>query len=82
MVYESFQYKENKQCLNFKSISVLFLLAIATSMDAFAAGVSLSFLGPDIVKALWIIGTTTLLLSLLGVSIGKMLGHVLKGMPS
>jgi|LSQX01.1.fsa_nt_gb putative Mn2+ efflux pump MntP len=78
MAYESFQYKENKQCLNFKSISVLFLLAIATSIDAFAAGVSLSFLGPDIVKALWIIGTTTLLLSLLGVSIGKMLGHVLK----
>lgn len=78
MVYESFHYKDNKQCLNFNSISVLFLLAIATSIDAFAAGVSLSFLGPDIVKALWIIGIITLLLSLLGVSIGKILGHLLK----
>jgi putative Mn2+ efflux pump MntP len=78
MIYESFQKTEKKQSINFNSISVLLLLALATSIDAFIAGVSLSFLELDIIKTIIIIGIITLLLSLIGVRIGKVLGYLME----
>ena len=44
----------------------LFMLAIATSIDALAVGISFSFLQIDIVAAALIIGCTTFVLSLVG----------------
>lgn len=78
MIYDSFQKTEKKQSINFNSISVLLLLALATSIDAFIAGVSLSFLELDIIKTIIIIGIITLLLSLIGVRIGKVLGYLME----
>ncbi|HPK86899.1 MAG TPA: manganese efflux pump MntP family protein [Atribacterota bacterium] len=78
MIYESFQSGEQKPSLNFNSIVTLLLLAIATSVDAFAVGVSFSFLRWDIYKPILIIGIITLLLSLIGVKIGKVLGCLMK----
>lgn len=48
----------------------LFLLAVATSIDALAIGVTFSFLSVNIVRAVFIIGITTFLLSAAGVMIG------------
>ena len=50
-------------------------LAVATSIDALAVGVSFAFLRVDIIPAVSFIGATTLLLSMLGVKIGNMFGR-------
>ena len=49
-------------------------LAVATSIDALAVGVSFGFLQISIVPAVSLIGITTLLLSMLGVKIGNVFG--------
>lgn len=52
----------------------LLLLALATSIDALAVGITFAFLQVSIVPAVLTIGTITLLLSLLGVAIGNKFG--------
>ena len=49
-------------------------LAVATSIDALAVGVSLAFLQVSIVPAVSFIGVTTLLISMIGVKIGSLFG--------
>ena len=56
------------------SIGELFALAVATSIDALAAGVSFSFLDVDIAFAVSLIGATTFVLSFIGVAAGNRLG--------
>ena len=55
-------------------IKVLLLLAIATSIDALAAGVTLALGGVAIVTACAVIGTVTALLSFAGVFVGQRFG--------
>lgn len=76
MIYQSFHNKEEGQSIDFSNILVLLFLAVATSIDAFISGVCISFLGLEIVKTIIVIGITTLLLSLIGVGIGKILGSI------
>lgn len=52
----------------------LVMLAIATSIDALAVGVSFAFLDVDIVPSVTIIGVTTFCLSIAGVAIGHQFG--------
>ncbi|MCI8601469.1 MAG: manganese efflux pump [Oscillospiraceae bacterium] len=49
-------------------------LAVATSIDALAVGVTFAFLRVQIVPAVSFIGVTTLLLSMAGVRIGNLFG--------
>lgn len=56
----------------------IFILAIATSIDALAVGISFACLQIDIIPAITIIGITTLLLSFIAVWIGNKLGGVLQ----
>ena len=53
----------------------LFLLAIATSIDALAVGITFAFLNYPIVECMSIIGCTTFVISFIGVYIGKFLGQ-------
>ena len=53
----------------------LLLMAIATSIDALAVGISFAFLGVNIWLAIAIIGTTTFLISAAGVFIGNRFGN-------
>lgn len=53
----------------------LVLLAIATSIDALAVGITFAFLGVDIVPAAALIGVVTFALSLVGVGIGHGFGR-------
>jgi putative Mn2+ efflux pump MntP len=55
-------------------LKVLFLLAIATSIDALAAGIALAVRGVDIVRACTTIGVVTAVLSFAGVFIGHRFG--------
>ena len=73
MIKESFEKGENSVCSEF-SVKSMFPLAIATSIDALAIGVSFAFLGVNIWSAILLIGITTGLFSAVGVYIGKFFG--------
>jgi len=55
--------------------AVLFILALATSVDALVVGFSLSALNIEIWTPAAVIGAVTFLLSLGGVYVGKRVGH-------
>lgn len=55
-------------------IKEIFTLAVATSIDALAVGISFAFLKVNIVAAVSAIGITTFTLSALGVAIGNKFG--------
>ena len=57
------------------SYKKLTILAIATSIDALAVGVSFAFLSVSIVPSVIIIGITTFVLSFFAVFLGKKLGE-------
>jgi len=74
MIKESFSKEEEKHDDNkFKFINML-LLAIATSIDALAVGVTFAFFKINIYAAIAIIGVTTFCISICGVKIGNIFG--------
>ncbi len=76
MIFESTMRGPDESELDPLNILVLLLLAIATSIDALAVGLSLSFLKIAIVTPALIIGATTFSLSFLGVFLGNISGHL------
>lgn len=56
------------------SVKTMLILAIATSIDALAVGISLAMEGSDIHCSALIIGVVTLILSMIGVRIGGLFG--------
>lgn len=52
----------------------LALMAIATSIDALAVGITFAFLGVNIFAAMIVIGATTFVLSFVGVVVGNQFG--------
>ena len=51
-------------------------MAIATSIDAFAVGITLSALKVQVLLPILIIGLITFVFSFLGAYIGKLFGHI------
>ena len=49
-------------------------LAVATSIDALAVGITFAFLDTPIIEAIVIIGCTTFVLSIVGVIVGNFFG--------
>lgn len=56
------------------SVKAMLPLAIATSIDALAIGITFAFLHVQIVPAITFIGVTTFILSVIGVKIGNLFG--------
>jgi putative Mn2+ efflux pump MntP len=75
MIYESFKITSAEGNFNPESILVLLVLSVATSIDALAVGITLSFLQVSIATAVIIIGLVTFVLSYLGVLIGRKFEH-------
>ena len=75
MIYESCKVESIKREINPLNFFVLLILSVATSIDALAVGISLSFLKISIAIPAIIIGIVTFLLTLLGVFIGNRFGH-------
>ena len=73
MIYESISIKSKKLVYS-SSYGVLFLLSVATSIDALAIGLSLSLIETSIIFPVIVIGITSFLLSFLGVYLGKKFG--------
>jgi len=75
MIYESFELKEEKKQWNPLKNSTLTLLALATSIDALAVGISLAFTEYAFVLAIILIGGVSFALSFLGTYLGEKIGH-------
>lgn len=60
------------------SFKAMLPLAVATSIDALAVGISFAFLGVDIVTAALLIGATTFVLSGAGIFVGNIFGSKYK----
>lgn len=79
MIYEVVCEKEDddEKCKNVREIpdlKELFLLAVATSIDALAVGITFAFLKVDILTSASLIGAITFILSFSGVYIGCKFG--------
>ena len=77
MIYESIKKESNTLVSSF-SIKVLLLLSIATSIDALAVGLSLSFLKVSVITPAIVTGVVTFSLSFFGVYLGGRFGRLLK----
>lgn len=66
--------KEEDEANDSIDIKTMFLLAVATSIDALAVGVTYAFLQVDIIPAVSFIGVTTFVLSIVGVKVGNFFG--------
>lgn len=73
MIRESFSKDEEELNAAF-DFKTMLPLAIATSIDALAMGVTFAFLQVDIVPAVLFIGVTTFVLSAIGLKVGNVFG--------
>ena len=74
MVRDALAGEEESSDADF-SVRTMFLLAVATSIDALAVGVSFAFLHVDLTRSVITIGLTTALFSAAGVQIGHLFGN-------
>lgn len=77
MIREALSGEEEEVCDSFSARS-MFPLAIATSIDALAVGITFACLGVPITIAVILIGTVTFALSAAGVKIGNIFGAKFK----
>jgi manganese efflux pump family protein len=70
MIYEAFKIEAAEKKTDPMDVAVLFSLSIATSIDAFAAGVSFALLDIGVVEPVIVIGVITFIMSFIGVWIG------------
>lgn len=73
MIYDSF--KNEDRVINNLSLRTIIMLALATSIDALAVGVSFAFLHMDVLLTSIIIGAITFLFSFSGIVVGVKLKH-------
>lgn len=73
MIRETFSEENDKKSIK-NNAKTMFLLAVATSIDALAVGITFAFLKVDIWKTILIIGVITFTLSFSGVAIGNFFG--------
>lgn len=71
MIKEAFGEEEIDACMDVKC---MFLLAVATSIDALAVGVTFAFMKVNIIAAVLFIGVITFICSAIGVKIGSIFG--------
>lgn len=75
MIWEAFKIDPIEK-MDPLDVRVLFTLALATSLDALAAGISFALLGIPVITPVIIIGAVTFLISFAGVWIGGKGGNI------
>lgn len=66
--------KEEEEANDSLAMREMFVLAVATSIDALAVGITFAFLSVNIVAAVFFIGVITFVLSAVGVKVGNVFG--------
>lgn len=76
MIFESLQHspEDKEEKANRKGLALLVLMAVGTSIDAMAVGVTLAFLKTSIWVPALMIGAATFLMATLGIMLGHILG--------
>ena len=74
MIREALSKGEEEEADASLSFKTMLLLAVATSIDALAVGITFAFLQVNIVPAALTIGATTFLISAIGVKVGSVFG--------
>lgn len=74
MIRESFGKESEEKSGASLAVKTMLLLAIATSIDALAVGVTFAFLSVRVIPAVCLIGCITFILSALGVRLGGVFG--------
>ena len=74
MIREAFSKKEGASQNSSLGFRTMFLLAIATSIDALAVGISFACIQVELWSSVAVIGLTTFVFSVLGVKIGNVFG--------
>jgi putative Mn2+ efflux pump MntP len=77
MIKESLSKDEDDASPSVKAKD-MFILAVATSIDALAVGITFAFLNVEIVSAVSFIGITTFIISIIGVKAGSIFGSKYK----
>ncbi len=77
MIYEAFRLESEEK--GEPAFRVLILLAVATSIDALAVGLSFAFLGAPVLEPAAVIGVVAFCVSFLGIYAGKRFGHIFEG---
>ena len=78
MIWDGIKGEETEEAKNIKNpftLKNLFVLAVATSIDACAVGASLAMSGRKILLAATLMGIVTALASIIGVKLGAKFGH-------
>jgi putative Mn2+ efflux pump MntP len=75
MIFEGLKKNKEEETKNFNSPIVLLTIAIGTSIDAFAVGISFALLNVRIWEAGIVIGAVTFLASMTAIRIGKSAGE-------
>ena len=78
MIRESFRGEEEACDDKSLTLKTILILAVATSIDALAVGISFAFLQVHIWTAITVIGVTTFVLSFIAVYLGNRLGDLLE----
>ena len=78
MVREALSRKEDDEVDPSLAFGAMFVLAIATSIDALAVGVTLALLNVNILATVLSIGLCTFIISTIGVKIGNVFGMKFK----
>lgn len=82
MLKEAFEDEDECECCEKESnpfgMKTMFLMAVATSIDALAVGVTFAFLRVNIIWAITFIGITTFCFSAVGIKIGSIFGAKFK----
>ena len=78
MIREALSKKEGAAMDNSLGFKTMFLLAVATSIDALAVGVSFACIQVELWSSVALIGLTTFVFSVVGVKIGNVFGTEFK----
>lgn len=73
MIHEALDNDEEEADASL-DVKIMFLLAVATSIDALAIGITFAFLKVSIIPAVCFIGIVTFIISFAGVKIGNVFG--------
>lgn len=75
MIIEGIRRKENEEVRDYTNTMTLITMAVGTSIDAFAVGISFALLSIRIWYSAVIIGIVTFLASMTAIRVGKSAGH-------
>ena len=76
MLREALTREEDEEVDGDMGLMTMFILAVATSIDAFAVGISFAMDGTDILASSSVIGIVTFAISMAGMRIGSAVGDI------